>query len=250
MAATISIGTSGWHYQHWRGSFYPAKFPSAGMLAWYAQHFATVEINNSFYRLPTEKALLQWRQTAPPEFTFSVKASRFITHLKKLREPQDPIALFFSRVELLGDTLGPILFQLPPHWPVNFERLQQFLPALPAKHRYVFEFRDQSWCTTAIYDLLRRHNVAFCMHDWRGMSWPIELTADFTYIRLHGPTGTYQGNYTSRMLRSWAKRIQQWQNNLAEIYIYFNNDQGGYAIKNAKSLDYLLQSDHSHRQAA
>ena len=123
MSAKLNIGTSGWHYQHWRGSFYPTKLPPAEMLAWYAQHFSTVEINNTFYRLPTEDALLRWRQVAPPGFTFSVKASRFITHLKRLREPRDPIDLFFSRVELLGDRVGPILFQLPPNWPLNFENI-------------------------------------------------------------------------------------------------------------------------------
>ena len=219
------------------------------MLAWYGWHFSTVEINNTFYRLPTEDALLTWRQNAPPGFTFSVKASRFITHLKRLREPHDPIELFLSRVDLLGDRLGPILFQLPPNWPLNFERLEQFLPALPAKHRYAFEFRDQSWYTAQTYELLRRHNVALCLHDWRGMSWPMELTADFTYIRLHGPTGTYQGNYTSGMLRTWAKRIQQWQK-LAGVFVYFNNDQGGFAIKNAKSLEQLLHLRRSSPKAA
>ncbi len=241
MIAKLRIGTSGWHYKHWRGSVYPAELPPAEMLAWYAQHFSTVEINNTFYRLPTEDALLRWRQIAPSGFTFSVKASRFITHLKRLREPHDPIELFFSRVELLGDRLGPILFQLPPSWPLNFERLEQFLPALPAKHRYAFEFRDQSWYTPETYSLLGRHNVAMCLHDWRGMPWPGELTADFAYIRLHGPSGTYQGNYTPGLLRSWANRIQQWQNQLADIFVYFNNDQGGYAIKNAKSLEQLLR---------
>jgi len=219
------------------------------MLAWYGRHFSTVEINNTFYRLPTEDALLTWRQNAPPGFTFSVKASQFITHLKRLREPHDPIELFLSRVDLLGDRLGPILFQLPPNWPLNFERLEQFLPALPAKHRYAFEFRDQSWYTAQPYELLRRHNVALCLHDWRGMSWPMELTADFTYIRLHGPTGTYQGNYTSGMLRTWAKRIQQWQK-LAGVFVYFNNDQGGFAIKNAKSLEQLLHLRRSSPKAA
>ncbi len=219
------------------------------MLAWYGWHFSTVEINNTFYRLPTEDALLTWRQNAPPGFTFSVKASQFITHLKRLREPHDPIELFLSRVDLLGDRLGPILFQLPPNWPLNFERLEQFLPALPAKHRYAFEFRDQSWYTAQTYELLRRHNVALCLHDWRGMSWPMELTADFTYIRLHGPTGTYQGNYTSGMLRTWAKRIQQWQK-LAGVFVYFNNDQGGFAIKNAKSLERLLHLRRSSPKAA
>jgi uncharacterized protein YecE (DUF72 family) len=250
MGATVSIGTSGWHYRHWRGSFYPSKFPSAGMLEWYARHFPTVEINNSFYRLPTERAILQWRDTVPPGFFFSVKASRFITHLKKLREPEDPIALFFSRVELLGQTLGPILFQLPPNWPVNLERLEQFLLALPAKHQCVLEFRDQSWCIAPVYELLRRYKVALCMHDWRGISWPMEVTADFTYIRLHGPSGTYQGDYTAKMLRDWGTRIRRWQNSLGKIFVYFNNDQGGYAIKNALSLEQLLRADRFRGKAA
>ncbi len=151
---------------------------------------------------------------------------------------------------MLGDRLGPILFQLPPNWPLNFERLEQFLPALPPKHRYALEFRDPSWYTAETYELLRRHNVALCLHDWHGTPWPMELTADFAYIRLHGPSGAYQGNYTPGKLRSWAKNIQQWQYKLAEIFVYFNNDQGGYAIKNAKSLHQLLHLDGSRRKAA
>jgi len=235
----LIIGTSGWHYRHWREIFYPSKLPSADMLQWYARSFNTVEINNTFYKLPTEDALLRWHEIAPAGFTFAVKGSRFITHIKRLREPESAIALFFSRVELLREKLGPILFQLPPHRGANVERMQEFLAALPRGHRYCVEFRDFSWYTPAIYDLLRKRNVALCVHDWRDMKWPIELTADFTYIRFHGPSGRYHGNYSPKMLKEWAERIEQWASRLSNIYVYFNNDQGGNATENARSLERL-----------
>ena len=239
MSSQIIIGTSGWHYRHWREIFYPSKLPSAGMLEWYARSFNTVEINNTFYRLPTEDALLRWREIAPAGFIFAVKGSRFITHIKRLRDPESAIALFFSRVELLREKLGPILFQLPPNWSADVERLQEFLAALPHVHRYCVEFRDFSWYTPAIYDLLRQYNVALCVHDWRDTKWPMELTADFTYIRFHGPSGRYHGNYSQKKLKEWAERLQRWASQLSRIYVYFNNDQGGYAIENARSLERL-----------
>jgi uncharacterized protein YecE (DUF72 family) len=238
----IRIGTSGWHYKHWMGLFYPEKFPPSKMLAYYARHFGTVEINNTFYRLPTEDAVVSWRDTVPDGFEFAVKASRFITHMKKLRDPDNAISLFFERAGLLGNKLGPILFQLPPHWPVNEERLEQFLSVIPGNHRYVVEFREPSWCIPRVYDILRRHNVALCLHDWGGKPWPGDFTADFTYLRFHGPTGKYAGNYDGNMLREWARRIEQWRNQLQVVYAYFNNDQGGYAIENARSLEKLLQA--------
>src|SRR5437588_8530721 len=160
MAAQIRIGTSGWHYKHWCGPFYPKKCPSSQWFELYARLFDTVEVNNTFYRLPTEDALRNWHDAAPRKFCFSVKSSRFITHIKRLRDPDDAISLFFSRVELLRSKLGPILFQLPPRWHVDPERLADFLPALPRGHRYVFEFRDESWNTPAIFNLLRRHNCS------------------------------------------------------------------------------------------
>jgi len=236
MDAELRIGTSGWHYRHWRNLFYPAQLPSSAMFGWYAEKYDTVEINNTFYKLPTQDALLRWREIAPSRFLFSVKASRFITHIKRLREARDAISLFFSRVELLGDNLGPILFQLPPGWIANVDRLAEFLPLLPRTHRYAVEFRDQSWYAPAIENLLRSHNVALCIHDWRGSSWPMEITADFMYIRLHGPGGRYQGNYSRKMLRQWADRIEYWGQMVTRIFVYFNNDQGGYAISNSQKL--------------
>ena len=240
MTGKVQIGTSGWHYKHWLGLFYPEKFPTAKMLDFYANHFRTVEINNTFYKLPTAEAVTGWRETVPVGFEFAVKASRFITHMKKLRDPENSIALFFERVGLLGHSLGPILFQLPPHWPVNAERLEEFLSMIPRGHRYIFEFREESWCVPRVFEILRRHNVAMCVHDWGGKPWPGDFTADFCYIRFHGPTGKYHGNYDDRALADWASRIAQWRKQLKAIYAYFNNDQGGYAIENARALELLL----------
>ena len=240
--AEVHIGTSGWHYKHWLGKFYPAKFPPARMLAYYSQHFSTVEINNSFYRLPPEESLVQWRQTVPEGFCFAVKASRYITHMKRLLDPENAVDRFFSRIELLGPSLGPILFQLPPKWCANAERLENFLSVLPRNHRYVFEFRDQSWCVSRIYDILRRHNAALCLHDWGALPWPSQFTADFAYIRFHGATGDYSGDYSPQTLQQWALQIRGWQSKLKAIYIYFNNDLGGYAITNAQALAKLLHT--------
>jgi uncharacterized protein YecE (DUF72 family) len=189
-------------------------------------------------------AVERWREETPTDFCFAVKGSRFITHIKRLRDPQAALGTYFSRMETLQRKLGPVLFQLPPNWHVNEERLQEFLDALPPnRHRYVFEFRDPTWYAPEIYRLLRRHNVALCLHDWRGQQSPVELTADFTYVRFHGATGKYQGNYTPQMLDKWANLIREWLPKLRHIYAYFNNDQGGYAVKNAALLQSWFQED-------
>jgi uncharacterized protein YecE (DUF72 family) len=240
-AAKLRIGTSGWHYKHWRGLFYPEKLSFPEMFFWYARHFDTVEINNSFYQLPSPEVFTKWREDAPPAFTFAVKASRFITHWKKLKDPESAIQAFLASAECLGDKLGPILFQLPPHWHANPSRLEEFLQALPAKHPYVFEFRDESWNAPQIVDILGRYNAALCLHDWRNRDWPIEITADFTYIRLHGPGGSYDGNYSKQQLQAWADRIISWRNRLTNIFVYFNNDIGGHAVTNAQELKKMLK---------
>jgi uncharacterized protein YecE (DUF72 family) len=236
----VHIGTSGWHYKHWLGDFYPDRFHPSKMFSWYAREFHTVEINNSFYRLPEEKTFEKWKELAPPGFIFAVKASRFITHIKRLKDAQDSIDLFFSRAKPLGSALGPVLFQLPPRWKLNLDRLAEFLSILPAGPRYSVEFRDESWCVAETYKLLRRHNVAFCVHDWREMPWPRELTADFTYIRFHGSGTCYGGSYPQEQLQEWAERLRRWQPQLSAAYIYFNNDIGGHAIRNARTLRELL----------
>src|ERR1041385_125806 len=164
----VYIGTSGWHYKGWLGDFYPEKTPAKDMFRLYAKHFNTVEINNTFYHLPANSTFDSWKENSPARFLFAVKGSRFITHMKKLKDPQSSTAKFFAGVERLGEKLGPILFQLPPHWEVNLERLENFLTVLPREHRYVMEFRDESWLIAETFRLLRHYNVAFCIHDLGG----------------------------------------------------------------------------------
>lgn len=238
--AFVHIGTSGWHYKHWVGGFYPPRFPPAKMLAWYAREFHTVEINNSFYRLPEAKTFEQWSKIVPAGFLFAVKASRFLTHIKRLKDPEDPIKLFFSRAKHLGIHLGPVLFQLPPKWKADIRRLEEFLAVLPRRQQYVIEFRDESWYKQEIYELLQRHNVALCLHDWASARWSRELTANFTYIRFHGTNGKYAGNYPDHLLQEWSEQIQSWCGQLKEVFAYFNNDVGGHAIHNARRLRTML----------
>ena len=237
----LHVGTSGWHYKHWRGPFYPLNLATDEMLAFYIQKFDSVEINNTFYRLPIPGALKNWRDSTPDSFDFSVKGSRYLTHMKKLKDPKPGLKNFFSRIRLLGKKLGPIVFQLPPRFECNPERLHAFLKALPAKHSYSFEFRDPSWHGREIYQLLERFNAAYCIYDLAGFQSPIELTADFVYIRLHGPSGPYQGLYTKKSLAAWASRIRKWLETSKHVYIYFDNDQAGYAAQNALELKKLLK---------
>ena len=239
---TIHIGTSGWNYRHWFGRFYPEHLPQSELLSFYTKYFDTVEINNSFYHLPKIKTFNAWRETVPGNFVFALKASRFITHMKKLKAPKTSSKKLFNRMERLEETLGPILFQLPPGWSRNDKRLAKFLESLPAAHQYVFEFRDPSWLTEEIYDLLKQHNTAFCIHDFQGERTPQEITADFTYVRMHGPRkAAYSGSYPPRVLKEWAEQIHEWQSELRDIYVYFNNDAEGNAIKNALRLRELCE---------
>ena len=249
-AAEIRIGTSGWHYRHWCGPFYAEKLPASKMLDCYIQHFDTVEINNSFYKLPNVSTFQAWREATPKGFVFAVKASRFITHNKKLKEPENALNNFLPRAEALNEKLGPILFQLPPSWKVNAERLQQFLDALPRYHRYAFEFREPSWNTPAVFDILRRYNAAFCIHELAGFHAPLEITADFTYVRLHGPGGKYQGSYSDERLQKWADWITDQRSRLKAVYVYFDNDQAGYAAQNAIRLKKIVGRDHSWQTMA
>jgi len=236
----IYIGTSGWHYDHWRGPFYPEELGADRFLAYYAQRFPTVEINNSFYRLPSERALRTWRDTTPPGFIFAVKGSRFITHMKKLQDPERSLAPFLERTALLGEELGPILFQLPPRWGFNGARLAAFLAALPDKYRYTLELRDRSWINETALDLLARHGVAFCIYELAGYLSPQAVTADFVYIRLHGPGGPYQGKYSDQTLTAWAGAITAWSKEGREVFCYFDNDERGYAAQNALQLQNML----------
>lgn len=241
MSGAVHIGTSGWNYKHWKGLFYPQELPQKKWLAYYVEHFATVEVNNTFYQLPQSSTFESWRETAPQGFTFALKASRFITHMKKLKDPQTSSEKFFDRSERLGDKLGPILFQLPPSWQLNIDRLREFLEVIPAEHRYVVEFRNESWLTKAVFDLLKQHNVAFCIQDFRGTQSPREITANFAYVRMHGPGEiAYAGSYAEAALQKWARQIESWRKELNDVYVYFNNDIGGCAVKDAARLKRLV----------
>ena len=248
--AQLRIGTSGWHYRHWIGTFYPAGLRASCMFEYYQRYFDTVELNNSFYRLPTPAVFAAWREAAPVNFCFAVKGSRFLTHNKKLKEPEQALQNLLPRAEILGEKLGPILFQLPPKWKVNVERLESFLRVLPASHSYVFEFREPSWNIEPVYEILRQHNAAYCIHELAGFQTPMLLTADFTYIRLHGPGGKYQGCYSEERLREWAERILNWGRQLRAIYIYFDNDASGYAARNALELKRMVSPARTRRPSA
>lgn len=234
----IHVGTSGWHYKHWIGPFYPEGMRAADMLGFYAERFDIVELNTTFYRLPPETAVENWRDSVPRAFRFAAKGSRFITHMKKLKDPGQALERFFARAGLLGPKLGPVVFQLPPHWHPDPGRFREFLEALPRAHRYAFEFREPSWNDPEIFKLMRKFRAAYCIFHLAGFQSPLEVTADFTYLRLHGPGGAYQGSYDDAALRAWARRIRDW--NLKNTFVFFDNDQKGYAAKNATRLKEMI----------
>lgn len=237
----INIGTSGWHYKHWKGTFYPADIKEAYQLTHYLGLFSTVEINNSFYRLPRPETFAMWRNATPPGFVFAVKASRFITHMKKLKMNREEIKKFFTSVNSMKEKVGVILFQLPPKWKVNAERLSDFISILPKRYRYAFEFRETSWYNEEVYAILRKYNCAFCLYELGYHMSPHEITANFVYVRLHGPGNKYQGSYSDETLKEWAKRCRLWQKNGKDVFVYFDNDQEGYAAFNALTLKKMLK---------
>lgn len=210
------------------------------MLAYYTDLFDTVELNNSFYHLPKQSSLESWRDSTPEGFCFAAKGSRFLTHMKKLKDAEQGLRRFLDAVEVLQHKLGPILFQLPPNWQIDRERLADFLSLLPSEHRYAFEFRNATWDVPEIYELLTRHNIGYCVFHLAGVQSPIKVTADFAYVRLHGPRGKYQGSYSDSDLSAWADRIRAWRRELKAVYVYFDNDQAGYAAQNALRLKELV----------
>jgi uncharacterized protein YecE (DUF72 family) len=237
---TIRIGTSGWTYGHWRGVFFPDDLADDDRLRYYAARFDSVEINNSFYQLPSATTLARWRDSVAPEFRFALKASRYITHMKKLKDPSDSIATLLERAGVLGDRVGPILFQLPPRWRFDAQRLADFLDALSDDFRYAFEFRDHSWLDDRSYDLLAAHGAALCIYDLAGFRSPRAITAPFTYVRLHGPAGPYEGSYDAQALSGWAGAFSAWSRQGHDVYCYFDNDQAGNAVANATRLQRML----------
>lgn len=240
MVSNIYVGTSGWHYDDWRGRFYPEKLPKTKWLEFYARHFSTLELNNTFYRLPSENAFTNWYNSSPADFVFAVKVSRFITHIKRLKDCDEAVNNFISRVVILKNKLGPLLYQLPPGLHRDDDRLTAFLAILPTGLKHVIEFRHKSWFTEDVYGILRQRQVGFCIFDMPKLTSPVLATADFAYIRFHGSDGLYSGSYSDEELAEWAKKIARLTRKLKAGYIYFNNDIAGYAIENARTIrDYL-----------
>jgi uncharacterized protein YecE (DUF72 family) len=229
----LAVGTSGYQYDHWRGVFYPEGLPKDQWFAHYAEHFDTVEINNTFYHLPRAKTFDDWRRKAPGSFCYALKFSRYATHLKKLKDPEASVGLFMERAKRLGATLGPILVQLPPHWRADVDRLAAFLEAVPGDQRWAVEFRDPSWLCEAIYAVLRHHHAALCIHDLIP-AHPRRLTADWVYLRFHGAGNG--GDYSRQALAGAAQRIKRHLAEGRDVFAYFNNDAYGYAVSNAADL--------------
>jgi len=235
------VGCSGWQYKHWRGDFYPAELPLPRWFEHYAERFDTVEINNSFYRLPERATFVAWGRRAPTRFVFAVKASRFLTHMKKLKDPEEPIDRLFTRMRGLGPHLGPVLYQLPPGWKVDVDRFRTFLAALPRGVRHVVEFREPTWYAPEIRALMERHGVAMCLHDMPGSATGKERVGPFVYVRFHGATRKYGGGYSDDRLRAWAEWLNAQRDAGADVYAYFNNDVGGHAPRDAVTLRRVLE---------
>ncbi len=236
----LRIGTSGWHYGHWVGGFYPPELKPRDHLRYYAGHFDAVEINNTHYRLPKHETFRAWREQVPDGFVFAVKASRYITHYSKLTQSSKTYALFFDAIANLGDKLGPVLFQTPPAWQVNPERLDTFLAGLPEGLSTTFEFRNPTWFSDEVYDILRRHGAGFCIWHLSGVQSPLEVTSDLVYVRLHGPEGAYAGSYSDSVLGEWAGRVRDWRAAGRRVHFYFDNDDKSHAVRDALRLKAML----------
>jgi uncharacterized protein YecE (DUF72 family) len=236
MTGTVRIGCSGWIYRHWRKLFYPAGLPQRLWFAHYAATFSTVELNTSFYHLPRPESFIKWCDQAPPGFRYAVKAPRFITHMKKLKECSQPVEEFLGRARNLGARIGPILYQLPPRWALNRERLDEFIALLPSDLAHVFEFREKSWLSDDVLALLDSRGVSFCAHDMPGLATPRRVAGPIAYVRFHGGTGKYVGRYPDETLLGWTDWIVEQARAGRDVWCYFNNDIGGHAIDDALTL--------------
>ena len=239
----VRVGCSGWQYAHWRGNFYPIDVPKSRWFDYYASVFDTVELNNTFYRLPEREVFSAWRRRAPAGFEFAVKASRFLTHMKKLKDPHEPLERLFSRMRALGPHLGPVLYQLPPGWTVDPKRFGDFVEALPRHAKHVVEFRDRTWYEPRIEALMRSSGVTLCLHDMTGSATERKQLGPFVYVRFHGASQRYGGSYGDDHLREWAGWLAGRQADGCDVYAYFNNDVGGHAPRNALTLRGMLQQE-------
>jgi uncharacterized protein YecE (DUF72 family) len=236
--ARAYIGTSGYQYDHWKGVLYPEDLPKDRWFETYAEHFDAVEINNTFYHLPEAETFTEWGERAPDGFVYTLKYSRYGTHIKRLKDPQQHVDVFLERAKLLGDSMGPILVQLPSKWRADPERLEGFLSAAPSEHRWALEFRDPRWLCQEVYEVLEKHRAALVIHDLI-QEHPQRVTGDWVYLRMHGQGET--GQYTHQKLAGMAQRIAQWLDEGLDVHAYFNNDPHGYAVEDALNLKRYLQ---------
>lgn len=236
MAGQIRIGCSGWNYKHWRELFYPKGLPVKRWFEHYSETFGMVEINNSFYRLPSADTFAKWRDQSPEGFRYAVKANRSITQAKKLKDCAEPLERMMGPVRQLGQTLGPILYQLPPRFRLNMERLEEFIGLLPTDLIHVFEFRENSWLTEDVLALLDRSGLSFCAHDMGGSATPRWAAGPIAYARFHGGVGKYWGRYSDEALLSWTDWIVEQSRDGRDVWCYFNNDIHGHAIQDALTL--------------
>ncbi|HDD72487.1 MAG TPA: DUF72 domain-containing protein [Candidatus Aenigmarchaeota archaeon] len=232
----ILLGTSGWYYNHWIGNFYPPELERSRWLEFYSRHFSTVEINSTFYRFPFRNILKGWYNKTPDGFIFSLKANRLITHVRKLRDVKELLESFYGLADILREKLGPILFQFPPSLKKDANLLSEFLEILPEGYKNVIEFRHKSWYCREVYNIMRKHNTGYCIVSAPRLPCEIEVTADVAYIRWHGIKSWYSYNYTSDDIGWWAGEIRKLSERCNHIYGYFNNDYGGYAVKNCMEL--------------
>jgi uncharacterized protein YecE (DUF72 family) len=241
--ARIWIGTSGWSYDGWRGALYPDKLPKKDWLRYYGAQFSSAEINASFYRTPSLEAVRSWRRDTPADFAFAWKASKFMTHWKRLLPTcENSIALMQTRLRVLGPKIAVVLFQLPRRFGKNTERLRDFFGMLPRSYRYAFEFRDKAWYADDVFDLLHDFDVALCISDHADAPAPWEATARHVYVRGHGPSGRYQGSYSAKALARWAESVRRWQRERREVFVYFDNDQKAAAPRDARRLMRMIDA--------
>jgi uncharacterized protein YecE (DUF72 family) len=255
--AATTVGPSGWRYDDWRGRVYPDGLPPERWLAWTAERFDAVEVNNTFYQQVDPHVLDRWRESVPDGFTFALKANRYVTHQKNLKEPEDTLPPLYRRAERLGEALGPILFQCPPHWHCNPERLEGFLDALSDDHRHAFEFRHPSWLVDPVLEALDRQGAALCLADWGpdpmrdeapvsvdpARPGDLSVPGDHVYVRLHGPETDYAGAYDGDRLCAWARRLRGWEAEGVPAFVFFNNTRGAAAVADARRLRRMIQGD-------
>ena len=248
LCGAARIGCSGWYYKSWRGTIYPETLETSSWLRAYTRRFCTVEINNSFYRLPSPQTFAGWRAQVPRGFLFSVKASRFLTHIKRLRDPEEPLTRLLTHARPLGPSLGPVLYQLPPRWFPDADRLETFLASLPERRspgsrvrlHHVIEMRDPRGYEPWVIDLLHQYGVTLCVHDMPGSESPLLMIGPIVYVRLHGYGAKYGGSYPHALLEEWATWLRGAMATGLDAYVYFNNDMNGYAVSDAERLRILV----------